>query len=117
MAFVQGSVVVSDDQFNGDGKRPYVILSNGNNPFHGQQYIAIPMTTSDPEDGLAIPESEWVRSTPDRTPCHVSPWSPVTLQAEDIYKCVGEVSEGIIERIYAQTVQYVTPKTATKKPV
>lgn len=118
MAFVQGAVVISDDQFNGAGKRPYVIISNSSNPFHGQQYIAVPMTTRAPDSGIEVPEREWVRDSPDKTPCHVSPWSPVTLQAEKIYQSVGEVSDKIIERIYAHTIQYMSPDTVVgqKKP-
>lgn len=44
MAYAQGSIVVADDPFGNTPKRPYLIVSNTDHPFHGEEYIAAGIT-------------------------------------------------------------------------
>ena len=69
--FERGDVVPGDDPFKGDkDARSWLILSNHEGcPFHGEQYIAVTLTTKSWMDGLIDISSEnWLRSgTPDRS--------------------------------------------------
>jgi mRNA-degrading endonuclease toxin of MazEF toxin-antitoxin module len=46
MAYSQGAIVIADDAFGNNPKRPYLILSNDHVPFHGQEYVAAVITTT-----------------------------------------------------------------------
>nr|WP_233752275.1 MULTISPECIES: type II toxin-antitoxin system PemK/MazF family toxin [Halostella] len=74
--FERGDVVYGDDPFKGDeDARPWLILSNHEGrPFHGEQYIALTLTSKSWMDGLIdIPEESWLRGgTPDES--RVIPW-------------------------------------------
>ena len=62
--YERGDVVYGDDPFKREeDARPWVIVSNpGGNPFHGEQYIALTLTTKCWMDGLIeIPETAWIR--------------------------------------------------------
>lgn len=69
--YERGDVVYGDDLFKGDeAARPWVIVSNHEGrPFHGEQYIALTLTTKSWMDGLVeIPDESWVRGgTPDES--------------------------------------------------
>ncbi|SHH50198.1 type II toxin-antitoxin system PemK/MazF family toxin [Halobaculum gomorrense] len=74
--FERGDVVYGDDPFKGEeDARPWLILSNHEGrPFHGEQYIALTLTSKSWMDGLInIPEESWLRGgTPDES--RVVPW-------------------------------------------
>lgn len=74
--FDPGDVVYGDDPFKGDeGARPWLILSNNEGrPFHGEQYIALTLTSKSWIDGLIeIPGEGWLRGgTPDES--QIVPW-------------------------------------------
>jgi len=69
--FERGDVVYGDDPFKGEeDARPWLILSNHEGrPFHGEQYIALTLTTKSWMDGLIdISEESWLRGgTPDES--------------------------------------------------
>ncbi len=52
--FERGDIVYGDDPFKGEeNARPWLILSNHEDrPFHGEQYIALTLTTRSWLDGL-----------------------------------------------------------------
>jgi mRNA interferase MazF len=74
--FDRGDVVYGDDPFKGDeDARPWLILSNHEGrPFHGEQYIALTLTSKSWMDGLIdIPEESWLHGgTPDES--RIVPW-------------------------------------------
>nr|WP_247382159.1 type II toxin-antitoxin system PemK/MazF family toxin [Halorientalis brevis] len=69
--FQRGDVVYGDDPFKGDAAaRPWLILSNHDGrPFHGEQYIALTLTSKSWMDGLIeIPAASWLRGgTPEES--------------------------------------------------
>jgi hypothetical protein len=69
--FAWGDGVYGDDQFKReDDARPWLIfLNHEGRPFHGEQYIALTLTTKSWMDGLVkIPEESWLRGgTPDES--------------------------------------------------
>lgn len=87
------------DSFKGeDAGRPWLILSNHEDrPFHGDQYIAVTVTTQSWMDGLlAIPEESWVRGgTPEES--RVVPWGVQSIGREDIDFWQGRLQSGFVE--------------------
>ncbi|MBB6647806.1 type II toxin-antitoxin system PemK/MazF family toxin [Halobellus ruber] len=84
--FERGDVVYGDDPFKGEeDARPWLILSNHKGrPFHGEQYIALTLTSKSWMDGLIdIPEESWLRGgTPDES--RIVPWGVQSIGHEDI---------------------------------
>jgi len=84
--FERGDVVYGDDPFKrGENARPWLVVSNHEGrPFHGEQYIALTLTTKAWMDGLIpISEQGWIRGgTPDES--RIVPWGVQSLSHNDI---------------------------------
>lgn len=73
MAYSQGAIVVADDPFGNNPRRPYLLLSNSRVPFHGQEYIAAVITTTSRSDAIELTGQRFERGSLPRT-SYVSPW-------------------------------------------
>lgn len=96
----RGDVVSGDDPFKGaEDARPWLILSNHEGrPFHGEQYIALTLTTKSWMDGLIdIPEENWVRGgMPNES--RIVPWSVQSIAREDIDFWQGRLQDNLVEK-------------------
>ena len=97
--FQSGDVVYGDDPFKGEeAARPWLIVSNHEDkPFHGEQYIALTLTTKSWLDGLvAIPEEDWIRGgTPESS--RIVPWGVQSISSDDIDFWQGRLTQEILE--------------------
>ena len=105
--FERGDVVFGDDPFKGDeAARPWLILSNHEGrPFHGDQYIAVTLTTKSWMDGLIeIPEESWVRGgTPAES--RIVPWGVQSIDHEDIDFWQGSLDADLVDQAVAALVE------------
>jgi mRNA interferase MazF len=79
MAYPQGAVVVADDPFGNTPKRPYLLISNAEMPFHGDEYLAAGITTTARGAAIELTDERFARGQLPRT-SYVSPWTIVTLK-------------------------------------
>ena len=97
--FERGDVVYGDDPFKTEeDARPWLVLSNHEGrPFHGEQYIALTLTSKSWMDGLIdIPEESWLRGgTPDES--RIVPWGVQSIGHEDIDFWQGRLSDDIVD--------------------
>lgn len=97
--FERGDVVYGEDPFKGEeAARPWLILSNHRNrPFHGEQYIALTLTTKTWMEGLIeIPEASWIRGgTP--ADSRIVPWGVQSLNHEDIDFWQGRLDSELVD--------------------
>lgn len=97
--FERGDVVYGDDPFKGEeAARPWLVLSNHEErPFHGEQYIAVTLTSKSWMDGLiAIPEGGWLRGgTPDES--QIVPWGVQSVGHEDIDFWQGRLTGEVVD--------------------
>ncbi|MFB6151722.1 MAG: type II toxin-antitoxin system PemK/MazF family toxin [Haloarculaceae archaeon] len=97
--FERGDVVYGADPFKEDGTaRPWLVISNHEGrPFHGEQYIALTLTTKSWMDGLVeVPESSWVRGgTPDRS--RIVPWGVQSIDRSDIDFWQGRLDGDVVD--------------------
>jgi mRNA-degrading endonuclease toxin of MazEF toxin-antitoxin module len=105
--FERGDVVYGADPFKGEGDaRPWLILSNHEGrPFHGEQYIALTLTSKSWLDGLIeIPETGWIRGgTPDDS--RIVPWAVQSIAREDIDFWQGRLDGTLVEEAVAALVE------------
>ena len=104
--FERGDVVYGDDPFtSGETARPWLILSNHEGrPFHGEQYIALTLTTKSWLDGLIeIPSESWLRGgTPDES--RIVPWGVQSLDREDIDYWQGRLTSDLVDEAVAALI-------------
>lgn len=97
--FERGDVVYGADPFKGEeASRPWVILTNHESrPFHGDQYIAVTLTTKSwTDDFVTIPETAWVRGGTPRE-SRIVPWGVQSLDSEDIDYWQGRLESDVVE--------------------
>lgn len=104
--FERGDVVYGDDPFKRDeDARPWLILSNHEGrPFHGDQYVALTLTSRSWMDGLVdIPEESWLRGgTPDES--RIVPWGVQSIDHEDIDFWQGRLASDTVDDATAALV-------------
>jgi len=104
--FERGDVVYGDDPFKGEeDARPWLILSNhAERRFHGEQYIALTLTTKSWMDGLIdIPEESWLRGgTPDES--RIVPWGVLSITHEDIDFWQGRLASDLVDQAVSALV-------------
>jgi mRNA-degrading endonuclease toxin of MazEF toxin-antitoxin module len=105
--FERGDVVYGDDPFKGEeDARPWLILSNHEGrPFHGDQYIALTLTSRSRMDGLIdIPgESLLHDGMPDE--CRVVPWGVQSIDHEDVDFWQGRLDSDLVDKAVAALVE------------
>jgi mRNA-degrading endonuclease toxin of MazEF toxin-antitoxin module len=105
--FERGDVVYGDDPFKGEeDARPWLILSNHQaRPFHGEQYIALTLTSKSWMDGLIdIPEKSWWHGgTPGES--RIVPWAVQSIDHEDIDFWQGRLEIGLVDEAVAALVE------------
>lgn len=87
-------VVYGDDPFKGAGAaRPWLVVSNHEGrPFHGEQYVALTLTTKSWLDGLIeLRADDWLHGgTPERS--RIVPWGVQSLAVDDIDRWQGRIA-------------------------
>lgn len=105
--FERGDVVYGDDPFKGEeDARPWLVLSNHKErPFHGEQYIAVTLTTKSWVDGLiTIPEESWLRGgTPDES--RIVPWGVQSIGDEDVDFWQGRLDRNLVDEAVTALIE------------
>ncbi len=104
--FERGDVVYGDDPFkDGERSRPWMILTNHEGrPFHGEQYIALTLTSKSWLDGLVeAPDESWIRGgTPDES--RVVPWAVQSIDRADIDFWQGRLDGDVVDEAISALV-------------
>lgn len=105
--FERGDVVFGADPFKeGVTARPWLIINNHEGrEFHGQQYIALTLTTRAWMEGLiALPDEMWLKGgTPDES--RIVPWGVQSLGREDIEYWQGRLYKAIVDEAVTQLIR------------
>lgn len=103
--FRRGHVVWHDGLFRGSG-RPWLVLSDDDHPFHGQEYLVAGMTTRERDAAVQVPDDAWaVGGLPGKS--FVSPWFLSTLKHARIDRGVGALTEEVTAAIAAEAARYL----------
>ncbi|WP_435197435.1 type II toxin-antitoxin system PemK/MazF family toxin [Natronomonas sp. EA1] len=105
--YERGDVIYGDDPFKGDAAaRPWLILTNHEGkPFHGEQYIAVTLTTKSWVDGLIpIPAASW-RHGGMPAESRIVPWGVQSIATEDIDFWQGRLDSDIVDEAVSALVE------------
>lgn len=106
MAYSQGAIVIAEDPFGNNPKRPYLILSNDRVPFHGQEYVAAVITTTARPEAVELTNNRIERGGLPRT-SYVSPWSVLTLKDWMITKQPAEATDATVDEVRQELNVYL----------
>lgn len=106
MAYSQGAIVIAEDPFGNNLKRPYLILSNDRVPFHGQEYVAAVITTTARPEAVELTNNRIERGGLPRT-SYVSPWSALTLKDWMITKQPAEATDATVDEVRQELNVYL----------
>lgn len=106
MAYSQGAIVIADDPFGNNPKRPYLTLSNDHVPFHGQEYVVAVITTTARPEAVELTANRLERGRLPRT-SYVSPWSVLTLKDWMITKQPAEATDAIVDEVRQELDTYL----------
>lgn len=106
MAYPQGAIVVASDPFGNNPNRPYLLISNSQVPFHGQEYIAATITTTARNEAIKLTSGRLEKGSLPRT-SYISPWSVVTLKDWMITKQPAKATETTVDDVRQELNVYL----------
>jgi mRNA-degrading endonuclease toxin of MazEF toxin-antitoxin module len=88
--YQRGDVVWHPAPFR-DGGRPYVVLSDDQHPYYGEEYMVVGVTTSEREQAVALTPATWAKGgAPKRS--WASPWYVLTVEHATITERLGHLT-------------------------
>lgn len=106
MAYQQGGIVVAEDPFGNTPTRPYLLLSNDQHPFFGQEYIAVVVTTTERTEAIELTADRFQAGQLPRA-SYVSPWSVLTLKHWMVTKQPAKATTATVDDVRQETETYL----------
>lgn len=107
--YVPGDVVYGADPYKGDeDARPWLVISNHiGQPFHGEQYIALSLTTRTwLEELIEIGETDWIYGgTPEDS--RIIPWAIQSIGHDDIDYWQGRIADDLLNVATESFIRYL----------
>lgn len=103
----RGGVVWHPAPFR-DGGRPYVVLSNDDHPFYGEEYVVVGVTTTERERAVALTPETWAEGGAPK-PSWASPWYVLTIKhatITDRLGCLTTATTDEIARAVARSIGF-----------
>lgn len=109
--YERGDVVYGTGPFkDGGAGRPWLVVSNHvGQPFHGEQYIVLTLTTKRwHDDFIEIPDQGWVDGGAPRD-SRIVPWGVQSIGREDIDRWQGRLEDELVDEAIDFLVEYLNP--------
>lgn len=104
-AFERGHVVWHDGLFRGSD-RPWLVVSDEEHPFHGEEYLVVGITTTERDDAFELRDDDWtVGGLPRQS--YVSPWFVTTIKHASISRGVGELDPSLVDEIVTEVARHL----------
>lgn len=107
MSFDRGTIVYADDPFRDDDSgRPWVIINTAEIPFHGDQYIALALTTKTwYDERLPIDEDDLIDGGLPKTGS-ILPWAVGALGPDEIDRELGTLADAVVDAAVTDLTSY-----------
>jgi len=80
-----------------DYERPFLVVSTDAHPFHGEEYIALAISTSDVASAIPLTPGDWLIGDLPKD-SYLKPWNPVVLKEADITTTAGVLDRDAVDR-------------------
>ncbi|WP_255194205.1 type II toxin-antitoxin system PemK/MazF family toxin [Natronobeatus ordinarius] len=112
MTVTRGTIVYAADPFkDGDAGRPWVVVNTSDMPFHGEQYVALTLTTKTWHDERIPIEDEDLIDGGLPEDSSILPWAVASLDPDDINRELGVLNEAVVDAAVATLAAYVGART------
>lgn len=108
-AYERGDVVEASDPFSGtNAARPFLVVNTDAHPFHGEQYVAVTLTTRTwYDDTLPLPDDAFVEGgVPEES--SIVPWGVSSPGHADVTDRFGCVATSTVDETVEQLFAYLT---------
>lgn len=108
MTITRGTTVYADDPFKaGDAGRPWVIVNTTDMPFHGEQYVALTLSTKAwYDERLPIDDNDLVEGAlPEES--SILPWAVTSIDPGDIDRELGRLDDAVVDEAVATLIEYL----------
>lgn len=108
MQYERGDVAYGVDPFKGaDAARPWLVISTEEHPFHGEQYIAVTLTTKTwYGERISLDETDWTEGgTPKES--SIVPWSVTSIDHDDLDFWQGRLRSAVVDEAVDSLTQYL----------
>lgn len=98
MSIERGTVVYADDSFRAEERgRPWVVINSPAMPFHGEQYVALTLSTKTWHDGrIPIVREDIVTGNLPRESA-ILPWAVGSIDAESVESVLGQLDGNVVD--------------------
>lgn len=105
----RGDVVWHPAPFR-DGGRPYIVLSDDQHPFYGEEYVVVGVTTTERERAIALIPETWAEGGAPK-PSWASPWYVLTVKHATVTDRLGRLKPEPIEEIATAVARLIGVNT------
>ena len=110
----RGDVIWIEDPFGFDASdgtdepddHPYLIISTDAHPFHGTEYLAMLITTTERDEAVSISDENWKHGSLSK-PSFLSPWTVVTVKDSDLFGYQGQLAPAVVDAAVEQLPVYI----------
>jgi len=108
MTYDRGTIVFADDPFKGnDASRPWLIIGTDETPFHGDQYIALTLSTKT-WYGERVPiEDDDIIDGGLPKDSSILPWAVASVESPQIDRELGTLDERLVDDVVNQLGSYI----------
>ena len=86
--------------------RPWLIVSDGSQPFADEEAIVLALTTQAHGAGIAVTGDAWIRGG-SNADAFISPWYVSTMKRRELEELQGELSPDLVSDAVAELHGYV----------
>ena len=115
MSYERCDIVIAADPFrDSDRGRPFVIINTDETPFHGEQYIALALTTRTWHDErISLGDDDWDDgAAPARS--SIMPWSITSVKHKWIDTYQGRLRSKVVDRAATALIGWIRPSEASR---
>ncbi|QSW99633.1 type II toxin-antitoxin system PemK/MazF family toxin [Haloterrigena alkaliphila] len=108
MTHARGTIVLADDPFKGEGtSRPWLIVGTDEAPFHGEQYIALTLSTKTWYDERVPLDADDIVDGGLPKDSSILPWAVASVDATKIDRELATLDERVVDEVVGRLGSYI----------
>ncbi|MWV40520.1 type II toxin-antitoxin system PemK/MazF family toxin [Natrialba sp. INN-245] len=108
MTYDRGTIVFADDPFKGaDASRPWLLIGTDETPFHGEQYIALMLSTKTWYDERVPIDDDDIVDGGLPKDSSILPWAVVSIDEARIDRELATLDERLVDEVSRRLGSYI----------
>jgi mRNA-degrading endonuclease toxin of MazEF toxin-antitoxin module len=106
MKVSRGDIIVGPDFIGGSNRRPFVVISNENQPFNSEECLVVLITTTERDEAIQLTEEKFKEGKLPKE-SFASPWTITTLKNSAVQEKLGKLDSEAVREISDQVMTYI----------